>query len=152
MSLIRNWKLSGLFQRIVSFALGIVLVATFTLVGGGGVQAAPKLPTDEYRFPEATPRPAQWYDDQRSIKSYIDDADVERQDNVLDRSKDRLKSITDNVREKMSASQSEGSDRADLKDVADRAENRIEKAQGVFQRATDEVFKEPLDETTGSNR
>jgi hypothetical protein len=152
MSLVRNWKLSGLFQRVVSLVLGISLVVTLVVTGSNIAQAAPKLPTDEYRSSENTPRPNRFYDDQRSLGSYIDDAGVDRQDNLIDRSKDRLKNATDNVREKLRANQSDDSDKVTLKDVADRANNRVGKAQEVFQHATDEVFTEPLDEVTGTNR
>ncbi|HEY9639251.1 MAG TPA: hypothetical protein V6C57_02140 [Coleofasciculaceae cyanobacterium] len=146
----RRWlKLS---QRIASLVLGISLILTLTLTGSVVAQAAPKLPTDENRSMENTPRPAKWYDDQRSIDSYIDNADVNSKGNLVERSKDKLRNAADNVREKLSADRSEDSDQNSLTDVKERAGDRIEQAKEVFEEATDKAFKQPLDRATGTNR
>lgn len=100
MNLLRNLKLRQLAQRIVSVCLSVVLAIGLVLSYSGAAQAATDTTsaatrTDANRInqrKENAPHYPNWYEDQRSLESYMDDADVNpkrRGDSPTDQNNDR---------------------------------------------------------------
>lgn len=88
MNILRTWKLGQLFQRIGDLCLGVILVIGMALSYGSTAQAAIATTSAATRADanqieqrkEAAPHYPNWYEDQRSLESYMDRAGVDPND------------------------------------------------------------------------
>lgn len=163
MTVIKTWKIDRFFQRVASVILGVGLVISIALTATPA-QASPDTTSaaskaDAERInqrKEEAPHYPNWYRDQRSLESYMEDAGMENaakhpkvttnsqsdettQDNSIDRSQQGLRDLGDTIREKLQLDTPDNN--ASLENVREQAGDRVENAKDTFQGATERTFR-----------
>jgi hypothetical protein len=177
-----NRSVRTLLHQVVSVALGMVLALGLVLSHQPSVQAAVDTTSAATKADAANinqrkedaPHYPNWYKDQRSLESYMDNAGMNSdladrratesdQGNLIERSRTQLKNAADNVRETLQPG--ETYDRSNTvndyrrnndsavtsDDIPDRIGNRLEQAKDTFQQATERALEENDTIITGTS-
>jgi hypothetical protein len=174
-----------LFQQAIGFLLSFVVAFGVWVSASPSAQAAVDTASAATKADaqnikqrkEEAPHYPNWYDDQRSLESYMDNAGIDskyanrrierdEQGNIIEQSQERLKDMADNIRDTLSPSaDSQESNRRsnattgynrndaiELTDnIPDRIQNRLEQAKSTFQKATENAIEENDTIITGTS-
>jgi hypothetical protein len=179
----KNKSVNSLLRRAATFLLSLVLAFGIALSYAQKAQAAVDTTSAATKADaenikqrkEDAPHYPNWYKDQRSLESYMDNAGINSdladrranesdRGNLIERSREKLKSAADNVRESLQPD-SENYDRSNAStgyyrnddpvvssdDIPSRVENRLERAKDTFQQATERALEENDTIITGTS-
>jgi hypothetical protein len=179
----KNKSFNALLQRAATAVLGFVLMLGMFLsylqpaqAAVDTTSAATKADAENIKQrKEDAPHYPNWYRDQRSLESYMDNAGMNSdladrratesdQGNLIERSRAQLKNAADNVRETLQPD-SENYDRSNVPtgyrrsndsvvssdDIPERVENRLERVKDTFQQATERALEDNDTIITGTS-
>jgi hypothetical protein len=180
MNIAKVWNPHQLFRRITSLLLSAVLIVGVIFSYSGVAQAAVDTTSaatkgDADRInqrKQEAPHYPNWYENQRSLESYTDEAGVnlnrrgndpmdqnnaqDDQGNLIERSRQQLENVADSVREMIQPDKASDTNAvhrsynpqnyneqnyndtdASADELGGRVKNRLERAKGAFQEATE---------------
>lgn len=188
MSIWKNDSFTALLQRAATFLCGLVLAAGLSLSYMQSAQAAVDTTSAATKADaenikqrkEDAPHYPNWYQDQRSLESYMDNAGMNAdladrrategdQGNLIERSQEQLKNVVGNVRDTLQPG-AENYDRSNTTtgysrteydrsddsvvtsdDIPERIGNRLERAKETFQQATERALEDNDTIITGTS-